>query len=162
MFQYYFTVSGNFFPTLCLHVHVTTSISFSFFRFLPFFYFLLEETGRNTFFFSFFPPSILHGRNLFLPEVSEPCPIPFFGEGNGCFPLAVMSRERIGKQSPKVILVIVEHLKMAEKTLSWLQQLPGQISVKIKICILLGCSSLVLTITKRSNIYSKVIINIST
>ena len=51
---------------------------------------------------------------------------------------------------------------MAEKTLSWLQQLPGQIRVKIKICILFGCSSLVLTITKRSNIYLKVIINIST
>ena len=44
-----------------------------FFRFLPlsssFFHFLLEETGRNT----FFPvSSILPGRNLFLPEVSEP------------------------------------------------------------------------------------------
>ena len=49
-----------------LHVH--------FFQFLPlsssFFHFLPEETGRNT----FFPvSSILPGRNLFLPEVSEPC-----------------------------------------------------------------------------------------
>ena len=44
-----------------------------FFQFLPlsssFFHFLPEETGRNT----FFPvSSILPGRNLFLPEVSEP------------------------------------------------------------------------------------------
>ena len=45
-----------------------------FFQFLPvsssFFHFLPEETGRNT----FFPvSSILPGRNLFLPKVSEPC-----------------------------------------------------------------------------------------
>ena len=67
MFQYYFTVSGNLFPTLSVHehiwLHVFLPISSSFFHFLP------EETGRNT----FFPvSSILPGRNLFLPEVSEP------------------------------------------------------------------------------------------
>ena len=42
------------------------------FDYMYFFQFLPQETGRNT----FFPvSSILPGRNLFLPEVSEPCPI---------------------------------------------------------------------------------------
>ena len=51
---------------VCVHIwlHVFLPVSSTFFRFLP------EETGRNT----FFPvSSILLGRNLFLPEVSEPC-----------------------------------------------------------------------------------------
>ena len=56
----YFTVSGTSFQTLCLHAQV---IFMYFFQFLP------EETGRNTF---FTVSSILPGRNLFLPEVSEP------------------------------------------------------------------------------------------
>ena len=37
MFQYYFTVSENFFPPLCLHALLITCISCSFFHFLPVF-----------------------------------------------------------------------------------------------------------------------------
>ena len=70
MFRYYFTVSGYFFPPLCLHALLITYISFSFFCFLPIFSsFFKKETRRNT----FFPvSSILPRRNLFLPEVFEP------------------------------------------------------------------------------------------
>ena len=47
-------------------IYLASCISSSFFQFFP----LPEETGRNT----FFPvSSILPERNLFLPEVSEPC-----------------------------------------------------------------------------------------
>ena len=58
-------ISTSLFVCLCGFMY--------FFRFLPlsssFFHFLLEETGRNT----FFPvSSILPRRNLFLPEISEP------------------------------------------------------------------------------------------
>ena len=70
IFQYYFRVSGNFFPILCLHALLITCISSSFFHFLPFFssffWKKLEEIP-------FFPvSSILPERNLFLPEVSKP------------------------------------------------------------------------------------------
>ena len=61
MLQYYFTVSGNFFPTLCLRSH---------FDYIYFFQFLPLSSRRNT----FFPvSSILPGRNPFIPEVSKPC-----------------------------------------------------------------------------------------
>ena len=69
--QWYSNITSQYLGTTFQHfvctnywLHVFLPVSSTFFQFLP------EETGRNT----FFPvSSILPGRNLFLPEVSEPC-----------------------------------------------------------------------------------------
>ena len=58
MLQYYFTVSGNFFPTLCLHILFISCISSSFFwkklEEIPFFQFL-PFFQEETYFFQKFP-----------------------------------------------------------------------------------------------------------
>ena len=67
--QQYLKTCFHKFACMFIWLYVFLPVSSSFFHFLP------EETGRNT----FFPvSSILPGRNLFLPEVSEPCQIVTF------------------------------------------------------------------------------------
>ena len=55
MFQYYFTVSGNFFPTLCLHALLITCISSNFFHFLPVFSSFFRKKLEEIPFFQFLP-----------------------------------------------------------------------------------------------------------
>ena len=54
-FQYYFTVSVNLFPTLCLHALLIICISSSFFHFLPVFSSFFQKKLEEIPFFQFLP-----------------------------------------------------------------------------------------------------------